>query len=256
MSKKKIFHSLGRLVPGMLAILLLGAGMGLTANMLRPDGLPLIRKPLRETRSYITAADILAGSQKSPVIPAPKTVSDQPMSDIEIVTQGSLESPEPGNHSVPKIGMKAEQSVISQVKSRADEQTPSESKIVIQPANTLEKPKNVEALFTTLEDAKSLHDKNAALFLDGRLPIDFSAEHIPSAVNLFCEKIDELYEKVLGNVPKDKVIVTYCSDLECTEAIALADALVARGHTNVVIFLEGLPGWKSAGYPTVKKEMR
>lgn len=256
MSKGRIFHSLGRLAPGMLAILLLGAGMGLTANMLRPDGLPLIRKPLRETRSYITAADILAGSQKSPVIQAPKTVSDQPMNDTEIVTQGPLESPEPENHSGLKIGTKTEQSVISLVKSRADEQTPLEPKTVISPANTLEKAKKAEALFTTLENAKSLHDKNAALFLDGRLPIDFNAEHIPGAVNLFCEKIDELYEKVLGSVPKDKVIVTYCSDPECIEAITLADALVARGHTNVVIFLEGLPGWKSAGYSTVKKEMR
>jgi len=112
--------------------------------------------------------------------------------------------------------------------------------------------KSVQALFTTLDDAKSLFDRNAAIFLDGRPAVDYEAEHIQGAISLYTEDVDDLYGKVLGNVSKDKVIVTYCSDPECTEATKLADILATKGFTKVVILLEGLPGWKEAGYPTAK----
>ena len=46
------------------------------------------------------------------------------------------------------------------------------------------------------------------------------------------------------------MVVTYCSDPECTSAIELADGLVARGHKRTVILLDGLPGWNEAGYQT------
>lgn len=111
-------------------------------------------------------------------------------------------------------------------------------------------PKRVQALFTTMKDAKELFDKKAALFVDARAIEDYEAEHIPGAVSLYCEDFDKLYDSVLGRLPKDRLIVTFCSDAECKEAIKLADKLVAQGNTRVVILLEGLPGWKDAGYPT------
>jgi len=112
--------------------------------------------------------------------------------------------------------------------------------------------KKTEALFTTLGDAKAYFDKSDAIFLDGRPAEDYKAEHIQGALSLYHEKLDALYGQVLVNVPKDKLIITYCSDPECKTAIRLADGLVAKGYTRVLILLEGLPGWKSAGYPTDK----
>jgi rhodanese-related sulfurtransferase len=111
------------------------------------------------------------------------------------------------------------------------------------------KPK-AEALFTTLADAKSFYDQKTATFIDARPIEDYEAEHIPGAISLYYDRVDSLYEHALGSVPKDRLIVTYCSDIECESATKLADSLVARGHKRVVILLEGLPGWKEAGYDT------
>jgi rhodanese-related sulfurtransferase len=112
-------------------------------------------------------------------------------------------------------------------------------------------PKKAEALFTTLPDAKALFDRKSAIFVDARHAEDYSVEHIPGAVSLFAEDLDARYEAVFHGIPKDRTIVTYCSDPQCEMAAKLADALVARGHTKVFILLEGLPGWKNAGYPTI-----
>lgn len=108
----------------------------------------------------------------------------------------------------------------------------------------------VEALFTTLEDARSLYERGDTVFVDARHREDFDVEHIAGARSVFVGDVDRLYEGALGDLPKGRTIVTYCSDPECGTAIELADALVARGHTRVFILLEGMPGWKDAGYPT------
>jgi len=110
-------------------------------------------------------------------------------------------------------------------------------------------PKKIEALFTTLEDAKECFDKKSAVFVDARPEEDFKAGHIPGALSLDYSRIEELYDTVLGSMPKDRLIITYCSDPECQTAVKLADALVLRGHTRVVIMLEGFPAWEKAGYP-------
>jgi len=116
--------------------------------------------------------------------------------------------------------------------------------------------KRIGALFTTLPDAKALFDRKAAIFIDARHSEDYDLEHIPGAVSLFVEDLDKLYEGALGAVPKDRTLVTYCSDPQCGTATKLADALAARGYTRVLILLEGLPGWKGAGYPTEKEVTR
>lgn len=248
-----VFKKLVRLMPGVMAIIALAAILGLTFNSLKSDRLPLIRKPLRETRRYTTAADLLAMPQKG-FTASTRAISVQPSGETKTIAQVPSEHTKSENKPslISSVGM--EKPARSHGEEPVDGQHSAEIERMIQPAESPEKPKQAEALFTTLEDAKALYDKNVALFVDGRLPIDYEAEHISGAVNLFCEKVDDMYEKVLGNVPKDKVIVTYCSDPECTESIKLADALVAKGFTKVVILLEGLPGWKNAGYSTVRKE--
>lgn len=235
---------LAKLMPGMLLIVTLAAGMGTTANHLRPDGLPLVRKLLRETRRYTTASELLAkGTEEKKA--AQEALPEEPKETSVAPQEPVKEAEQPENPLVTPTPPVGETKPVPK---------PAEpEKAVVPAAKPEDKPKKkAEALFTTLDDAKSLFDKNSALFIDGRLAIDYEAEHIKGAANLFCEKADELYEKVLRDVPKDRVIVTYCSDPECTEAIKLADKLVEKGHTKVVILLEGLPGWKEAGYPTEK----
>ncbi|MCX6345479.1 MAG: rhodanese-like domain-containing protein [Armatimonadetes bacterium] len=239
-----MLRSLIKLVPGIVAILLLATGLGLAFNFLSPNGLPLIRKPLRETRRFVTTSELIAQApshttqaSKPPIVMPKPEIAPPVKSQKPVLNDGQPSAP---STTPPKIAPP----VTTQIEEREPlvEKTPEQPK------------KKVEALFTNLKDAKTLFDKKTAIFLDGRPIEDYDAEHIPGSLSLFCEKVDSLYKKVLANVPKDKIIVTYCSDPECSEAIDLADVLVAKGYTNVVILLEGLPGWKDAGYPTAKSK--
>ncbi|MBI2842493.1 MAG: hypothetical protein HYX78_03755 [Armatimonadetes bacterium] len=230
------------------------AAIGLAYNELRADKLPLIRAPLRETRRVAKLEQLM------PSVP-PVTESQESDDMKEEPSLGPAQEEPPkaektGKPVAAKLEPKAEtarriagdqERPVSSAETPADRKAV-EEKPLKEPENT---DQNVQALFTTLEDAKACFDSKTALFVDARPAEDYQAEHVPGAVSLYSEKLSELYDAVLGATPKDKLLVTYCSDPECSAAVELADQLVARGHTRVVILLEGLPGWKSAGYPTV-----
>ena len=91
---------------------------------------------------------------------------------------------------------------------------------------------------------------NSAVFVDARHLADYKAEHVKGARSLYVANLDKNLPKVLGNLPRDKAIVTYGSDPKCEAEIKLADELAARGFRRVFILHEGLPAWKKAGYPT------
>ncbi|MEN6521337.1 MAG: rhodanese-like domain-containing protein [Armatimonadota bacterium] len=241
-----------KLLPGTCCIVILAAGLGFTCNAIRSDGLPLVRKPLRETRAYATKAQMASN--------APINVNNsKPVTSIPKITVAEAKKDSTASDAVDK---EVKDSVTIAKDTRAvpitDEtkpqgsikQCPKDKTVSQAKPSQPHSQKKAEALFTTLDDAKTCFDKKGAVFLDGRAAIDYRSEHITGAISLFCEEFDELYEQVLGSIPKDRLIITYCSDPECTEAIKLADTLVAKGHTRVVILLEGLPGWKDAGYPT------
>ena len=209
--------------------------IGFASNALRPDGIPVIRKPLRETRAFVPKGQLVKShppvkkqakqirptvSGKSMLIPL-KPTSAKP---IRIPT---------GRESKPKL-------------------------VLFTPKKETPKPKKrptmkPQALFTTIPDAKAAFDSGDAQFIDSRPIEDFREEHIQGAISLDVTRIDELAAQTLKSIPKQKLIVTYCSDPECREATKLADALTAIGYTRVVILLEGLPGWKNAGYPVTSK---
>lgn len=263
MSKVALLRSFARLIPGMGAIVMLAAGIGLTFNGLSPNGLPLVRKPLGETRRFVTAPELLSHSPSRPLKRGVPLVAGSAACDAipDLASKRSSDSL-PNDAQKQLSSIKGEIATTARLRKTTSTAMGVQTKVSapVAPSQTLaatpgtaqQSKKTAQALFTTLDDAKLLFDKNAAIFLDGRPTIDYEAEHIQGAVSLFAENVDDLYEKVLGNVLKDRIIVTYCSDPECIEAMKLADALVANGFTKVVILLEGLPGWKEAGYPTAK----
>lgn len=211
---------LNKTVLGALLILIQAAVFGLAMNTFSPRPLPWVRVSLRQTHKTADSRTVRG------VNPPPSTLPTSPDTKHE-------------PSAVPKIEKKP---VV------ASTPKPFPTKKVKQQVSA-HPAKQVEALFTTLPDAKALFDKKAAIFVDSRHRDDYDIEHIPGALSLYYEDLDKLYDRELGTIPKDKAIVTYCSDPQCETAIKLADALVARGHTRVFILLEGLPGWKDAGYP-------
>jgi len=235
-------------ITGICVLVGVATALGIASNALRSDGLPIIRKPLSETRAMVRKEQLMASVpirvpqpkrathkvNKSPAAPADQ-MAVTPKTTEQTTGQLSLKKPQP---LVVRDVAPAPQTVQS-----AEESNPKANK----PAPA---PKKIQALFTNLKDAKACFDSKSAIFMDARLAEDYEAEHITGALWLCYESVEEDYDKVLGQIPKDRLLITYCSDQQCASAIKLADAMVARGHTLVVIMLEGLPGWKDAGYPT------
>lgn len=232
--------------------------IGLAANSVNPDRLPWIRVPLRDTRRTASASEVLE--------PEPSTQKKRTTSADNREVTVRVDSPDPtSENAVRPTPIRSDEPSAAtprpELPSKVEPKIPSTSgkprpgKVALTalpPALTdsTNAPVKTEALFTTLADAKALFDRQQAVFVDARHAEDYESEHIEGALSLFVDEADSRYEGVLGGVPKDRTIVTYCSDALCDSAIKLADALVARGHTRVFILLDGMPGWKSSGYPS------
>ncbi|MGM0533931.1 MAG: rhodanese-like domain-containing protein [Campylobacterota bacterium] len=106
---------------------------------------------------------------------------------------------------------------------------------------------DVELKKISKERAKTLYDKDAALFIDARPAKLFKVGTIMGSVNI----PSNLPESKVGLLPQDKdaKIVSYCNGPKCHHSSKLAKKLVKRGYSNVVVYDGGYPEWKEAEYP-------
>jgi rhodanese-related sulfurtransferase len=86
------------------------------------------------------------------------------------------------------------------------------------------------------------------LILDVRSLEQFNAGHLPTAINV---PLMELAGK-LATLPKDKTLVTYCSNLTCALAPKAALALAEKGF-KVMELSGGIATWTEYGFPIEKK---
>ncbi len=87
--------------------------------------------------------------------------------------------------------------------------------------------------------------KDKAVLLDVRPRQEFEAGHLRGAINI---PIDELPDR-LGELPRDRQIVTYCRGEYCLFADEAAELLRASGF-DVARLEGGWPEWQSEGRPT------
>lgn len=79
---------------------------------------------------------------------------------------------------------------------------------------------------------------------------DFASGHIPFAINIPVNKIEELAPKLLPD--KDERIIVYCSSFLCTASTGAARKLQSLGYTAVLDYKGGKDDWEKAGLPLVK----
>lgn len=126
-------------------------------------------------------------------------------------------------------------------------------------------PASVEQLVTQARQSvetvnmaqfKSLYDKQAVgLLLDVRDPTEYSAGHIPGAVNVSRGTLEFKLWKLVGGPEHpdyDKQITIYCS-VGGRSALA-AKALRDLGFTHVMAVNMKLEDWVKAGYPLDEEE--
>lgn len=102
----------------------------------------------------------------------------------------------------------------------------------------------------SLEEARAAFFSGEALFVDARDPETYREGHILGAVNLPWMMFDEAAPRVLSNVAKEQLIITYCDGEGCGLSREVAVALAAMGYQNVRVLVNGWTVWIEAGLPT------
>jgi rhodanese-related sulfurtransferase len=74
-------------------------------------------------------------------------------------------------------------------------------------------------------------------------PWAFRAKRIPGSLHF------DSAEAMFAALAKDDDIVVYCSNVDCHASLAMYQALVDHGYSNVRRYPGGLFDWESAGLP-------
>jgi rhodanese-related sulfurtransferase len=84
------------------------------------------------------------------------------------------------------------------------------------------------------------------VLIDALAPMSFAHSHLPGAINLPPEWVDE---RGPDRIPLDTEVVVYCASSTCDSSITVANRLVELGYRNVRHFVEGKRAWVEAGLP-------
>lgn len=97
----------------------------------------------------------------------------------------------------------------------------------------------------TIDEAKKLVETGRAVFLDVRSIDQYKASHITDAMHIPVT----LVQGEIPYLPKDKLIITYCT-CPAEESSGEATMILNRGGLQSKALLGGLNSWVTAGYPT------
>jgi rhodanese-related sulfurtransferase len=125
-----------------------------------------------------------------------------------------------------------------------------DSKVLAYPAAPCKTASAHLAVKLSLEtDPSDVHedmarDVSGFILIDTRAPEAYAEGHVPGAVNLWHKNISK---KTVAQLPKDKLLVTYCTGVGCNASTKGALKLAALGF-RVKEMIGGLDCWKSEGY--------
>ena len=84
--------------------------------------------------------------------------------------------------------------------------------------------------------------------VDSRVPAEYKAGHIPTALNITAATMERQRARLPGN--KNAVLVFYCNGWpECKKSHEASFKAVQWGYQNVFWLRDGLPAWQAKGYP-------
>ncbi len=100
-------------------------------------------------------------------------------------------------------------------------------------------------------DRDSLHGKieraEDFVLVDALPPLAFAGAHLPGAVNIPPERVDDLAARRIPDLALE--IVVYCAGPTCESSVEVAERLVDLGYTNVLHYSGGKQDWRDAGLP-------
>jgi rhodanese-related sulfurtransferase len=102
--------------------------------------------------------------------------------------------------------------------------------------------------FIDIDQAVKIFQRGDGLFIDARHEDEFNEGHIKGAISLPLSGL-EAHPDLVRGLPKDTLIVTYCSGEECALSIDLGERLALLGFTDVKVFFSGWLDWKKRNLP-------
>ncbi len=101
----------------------------------------------------------------------------------------------------------------------------------------------------TIDEFKALYERGEVTVIDVRDARDFQQLHIPGALQIPLARI----EGEIAYLPKDKLIVTYCSCPAEESSGQAVQILKQGGITNAAALQGGFQKWNARGYPTASR---
>lgn len=119
-------------------------------------------------------------------------------------------------------------------------------------AGTAQDTEDTLAMAIPLEGAAKLFSAQLAVFIDARDVEEYESCHISGALSLAWDDATERFPEIAGDIPSDKVIITYCDGEGCFLSHDLAVFLRDKGFKNVWELVNGLTVWQAANLPVEK----
>ncbi len=85
------------------------------------------------------------------------------------------------------------------------------------------------------------------VLVDALAPMSFARSHLPGAINLPLEWVDERGPRKIPDL--DREVVVYCVDADCDSSVLVAERLIELGYRNVRHYPRGKRDWVGAGLP-------
>lgn len=100
----------------------------------------------------------------------------------------------------------------------------------------------------TREEVARTIDRGEVTVVEALPPAYYEDVHLPGAINLPHDQVDELASDLLPD--KQAEIVVYCADDACPNSTIAARRLTQLGYANVFDYEGGKQDWLDAGLPT------
>ncbi len=91
-----------------------------------------------------------------------------------------------------------------------------------------------------------INKKENFTLVDVLLPSSYKKWHIPSAINIQIDEIDEKAPKLLN---KNDEIVVYCASFDCQSSTRAAKRLAELGYKNILNYEGGKREWDEKNFP-------
>ncbi|HMD13231.1 MAG TPA: rhodanese-like domain-containing protein [Bacteroidota bacterium] len=201
-----------------LMIVIIAAGLAFVYNAVSPKSVPLIRT---KTKSE-TVSD-------SALFPAP---ASSPKTSVAASSSPAMPQDTVGPNNVK---------VIAPLHDRALARKDSLEKAIGKKNEPVYK-------IITLDQLKRLLEQKRGILFDARNDDEYRKGHIKGARNIPALDAGKHFVE-LAVIPRDTLVLIYCSNSECPLGRSLAEFLGVMEFKNIYLYDDGWDGWQKAGMP-------